>query len=60
MKHNTAGGIKISVNRKTIDALKILGLTDYEIQAYAATISIISGTATEISLESNVPRSKIY
>ncbi|MDI6645285.1 MAG: TrmB family transcriptional regulator [Methanobacteriaceae archaeon] len=54
------GGIKITINRNTLDALKILGLTDYEIQAYTATISIISGTATEISFASNVPRSKIY
>lgn len=52
--------IKISVNRNTTRALKNLGLTDYEIKAYIATISIISGTAAEISLASDVPRSKIY
>jgi sugar-specific transcriptional regulator TrmB len=52
--------VKISVNRSTLEALKSLGLTDYEIKAYVANISIISGTAAEISLESNVPRSKIY
>ena len=52
--------VKISVNRNTITALKSLGLSDYEIKAYIANISIISGTATEISLSSNVPRSKIY
>lgn len=37
-----------------------MGLTDYEIKAYVATVSIISGTASQISLASNVPRSKIY
>ena len=52
--------MKISVNRNTLEALKSLGLSDYEIKAYIANISIISGTATEISLSSNVPRSKIY
>jgi len=52
--------IKISVNRDTLTALKSLGLSDYETQAYIANISLISGTATEISLASKVPRSKIY
>ena len=53
-------GNKISVNQNTIIALKSLGLSDYEIKAYIANISIISGTAAEISLSSNVPRSKVY
>jgi len=53
-------GDKISVKQNTIIALKSLGLSDYEIKAYIANISIISGTAAEISLSSNVPRSKVY
>ena len=50
----------IPVNRDTLKALKIMGLTDYETRAYLALTSIISGTATELSLVSEVPRSKIY
>lgn len=52
--------VEISVNRNTLAALKSLGLSDYEMQAYIANVSIISGTTAEISLASNVPRSKIY
>lgn len=54
------GGINISINRTTVTALKNLGLSDYEIKAYVANISLISATASEISIASNVPRSKIY
>ena len=35
-------------------------LTNYEIQAYVALNSIISGTASEISVSANLPRPKIY
>lgn len=48
------------VSRESLDALKILGLTDYETRTYVALNSIISGTATEISRVSQVPRSRIY
>lgn len=37
-----------------------MGLTDYETRVYVALTSIISGTATEISDSSGVPRSKTY
>lgn len=48
------------MNKNTVTALKNLGLSDYEVKAYVVNISLISATASEISLASNVPRSKIY
>lgn len=50
----------MAVNQNTTRALKTMGLTDYEIQAYVALTSIISGTATQISEASGVPRSRTY
>ncbi|MBP2045413.1 TrmB family transcriptional regulator [Methanobacterium aggregans] len=50
----------IPVEKETLNALKTMGLTDYETRAYVALTSVISGTATELSEASNVPRSKIY
>ncbi|SCG85159.1 TrmB family transcriptional regulator [Methanobacterium congolense] len=50
----------IPVENETLNALKTMGLTDYETRAYVALTSVISGTATELSEASNVPRSKIY
>jgi HTH-type transcriptional regulator, sugar sensing transcriptional regulator len=48
------------IHKNTLNSLKILGLNDYESKAYAALTSLITGTATEISQASNVPRSKVY
>lgn len=48
------------VSRETLEALQNLGLTDYETRTYVALNSLISGTATEISQASQVPRSRIY
>lgn len=48
------------LSRESIEALEIMGLTDYEIRAYVALTSLISADAAEISLASNVPRSKVY
>lgn len=48
------------VSRESVEALEIMGLTDYEIRAYVALTSLISADATEISLAANVPRSKVY
>ncbi len=48
------------LSRESLEALEIMGLTDYEIRAYVALTSLISADATEISLAANVPRSKVY
>jgi len=48
------------MNRELYNALSNMRLTNYEIQAYVALNSIISGTASEISVSANLPRPKIY
>lgn len=48
------------LSRESIEALEIMGLTDYEIRTYVALTSLISADAAEISLAANVPRSKVY
>ncbi len=48
------------MNREINMALRNMGLTNYEIRAYVALNSIISGTASEISVAANLPRPKIY
>ncbi len=48
------------LSRESIEALEIMGLTDYEIRAYVALTSLITADASEISLAANVPRSKVY
>ena len=50
----------MNISRETLDALKTLGLTDYETRIYISLNSIISGTATEISQAPQVPRSRVY
>jgi sugar-specific transcriptional regulator TrmB len=50
----------MALSRESIEALEIMGLTDYEIRAYVALTSLISADAAEISLAANVPRSKVY
>ena len=47
-------------NHETLNTLKLLGLNDYESKSYVALCSLVRGTASEISLVSQVPRSKIY
>ena len=48
------------MQNKTIDSLKKLGLSTYEAMVYLSLTYMISGTATEISSNSQVPRTKIY
>lgn len=45
---------------ENIQVLKGIGLTMYEAQAYVTLTSLIQATASEISEESGIPRSKIY
>ena len=40
----------MTVETKTWNTLKIMGLTDYEANTYLALAFMISGTATEISM----------
>lgn len=50
----------MTLSRESMEALRLMGLTDYETQSYVALTSLISANATEISLAANVPRSKVY
>jgi sugar-specific transcriptional regulator TrmB len=48
------------MSERVRDALKGLGLTDYEISVYMTLLNMGTSPASEISEESNVPLSKIY
>ncbi len=50
----------MSLSRESMKALKLMGLTEYETQSYVALTSLISANATDISVNANVPRSKVY
>jgi HTH-type transcriptional regulator, sugar sensing transcriptional regulator len=50
----------MALSRGTLEALKLMGLTEYETKVYVALTSLISANATEISIAANVPRSKVY
>jgi sugar-specific transcriptional regulator TrmB len=45
---------------KTLDTLQKLGLSSYEAKAYTALVAVGPTTATVLSAESEVPRTKIY
>jgi len=50
----------VALSRESVESLRLMGLTNYETQAYVALTSLISANATEIGLAANVPRSKVY
>ena len=50
----------MTLSRKSMDALRLMGLTDYETRAYTTLTSLISANATEISVAGDIPRSKVY
>lgn len=50
----------MAISRESTEALQLMGLTDYETRAYVALTSLISTNATEISVNGNIPRSKVY
>lgn len=50
----------MAISRESTEALQLMGLTDYETRAYVALTSLISANATEISVNGNIPRSKVY
>lgn len=51
---------ELSVSESTLKALKQLGLTEYEVQAYVALVDGGQMVASEISTRSGVPFSRIY
>ncbi|MGL4670186.1 MAG: TrmB family transcriptional regulator [Methanobacteriaceae archaeon] len=48
------------MENEIISALKIMGLTEYESLAYISLSSMITATASEISENSDIPRSRVY
>ena len=48
------------MENKIIDSLQKLGLTAYEAQVYITLNNNITSTASQISIDSKVPRSKVY
>ncbi|MCS7132516.1 MAG: hypothetical protein N3F65_01670 [Nitrososphaeria archaeon] len=50
----------MSGDRGVIEALKKLGLTDYEARAYVAVVELGEAEASEVAMRSGVPRTRIY
>jgi sugar-specific transcriptional regulator TrmB len=48
------------MQEKTMHSLQKLGLSSYESQVYLSLTKIITGTPYQISVDSHVPRSKVY
>jgi sugar-specific transcriptional regulator TrmB len=53
-------GVHMSTSEATLKALKQLGLTEYETQAYLALVSGGQMSASDVSAKSKVPFSRIY
>ncbi len=50
----------MEISEATLKALKELGLTEYELQAYVALVDGGQMTASDVASESNVPFSRVY
>ncbi|WP_321211343.1 TrmB family transcriptional regulator [Methanothermobacter sp. DP] len=48
------------MERKVRNALRLMGLTDYQAAAYTAMVSLVSARASEAAEASGIPRSRIY
>lgn len=53
-------GFFIPIKQATLNALKTMGLTEYEAKAYLSLASLISAPALEINENSGVPLSRLY
>jgi sugar-specific transcriptional regulator TrmB len=50
----------MAISQEIVDALKTLGLSEYQAKVYIAIIGYGSATASEISMASKVPQNKVY
>lgn len=50
----------MAISPEIVDALKVLGLSEYQSKVYIAIIGYGSASASEISMASKVPQNKVY
>ncbi len=50
----------MAISPEIVDALKVLGLSEYQAKVYIALIGYGSASASEISMASKVPQNKVY